>query len=584
MSAFTCPDRSLAFASSWAWAWVTACLNSLLRAAALALLVGLGASAAWAQIPPDSGRLLEETKPIKPPPLPSQTPPKIIEVPVRPAITMPDGLAVTVTGFRISGAVSFPESQLAELIKPWVGRRLDINGLNEAAGAITRFYQAQGHLLSYAYLPAQRVADGTIEIAVLEGRLEGSQIVTAQDVRLHDEVIQAHTDPLVGSAPLVEPDVERQLLLLNDIPGVTARAAFTPGSSTGAAQMVVSVAEEEPLAFHVEFNNYGTRSTGEFRVGLGLELQDLFGWGDDTVAHTLVSTHGNLVSGSLASSVPLGGNGWRLGAEVAHLTYELAGNYAQLGATGSADTLGLHFSYPFLRSFDANLSARAGYEYKRLRDDILLVGTTNPRRNDIARLSFDFDRRWGASGASAGSISFDAGDLQLLDDVAKAQDASSLMTDRAYRKISGQLAHRQALYGPVGLYFHFSGQGSGGNLDSSEKLGLSGPGAVRAYAPGETAVDQGGVATGELRLAQDYLGGNLLWAVFIDQGVGLIDRLPLAGVGGNKVRLTGSGLAVQWSAGPIELNASLAWRGTHLPTAEGGDPQPRVYVQLVVTP
>ena len=78
---------------------------------------------------------------------------------LRPSLEMASGLTVLVSGFRITGAVSFPQDVLDETVKPWVGQRLDVKGLGEAAAALTRLYQSRGHLLSYAYLPAQRVAD-----------------------------------------------------------------------------------------------------------------------------------------------------------------------------------------------------------------------------------------------------------------------------------------------------------------------------------------------------------------------------------------------------------------------------------------
>jgi hemolysin activation/secretion protein len=226
---------------------------------------------ALAQTPPaGAGQLLEETRRPAAPTLPSQAPPKVLEAPVRPSISMPEGLFVTVAGFRIIGAVSFAPDLLAGLIQPWVGKKLDIRGLNE--------------------------------------------VVTAQDVRLRDEVVQAHTDRVVGPGPALQPGVERQLLPLNDIPGVTARAAFTPG-----AEMVVSVAEDDPLEVRVDASNHGSVSTGQCRAGSSLQLRDLFGCGDSINARRMLSNRGGLVTGALSGSLPLGGDGWKLGASLSRL-------------------------------------------------------------------------------------------------------------------------------------------------------------------------------------------------------------------------------------------------------------------------
>ncbi len=538
--------------------------------------LALAGAVAWpvrAQTPPPtSGQLLEETRRTAPPALPSQTPPRLIETPVRPTIVMPEGVTVTVSEFRISGATSFAPDALAALVQPWTGKRLDIRGLNEAAGALTRYYQSNGHLLSYAYLPAQRVADGVIELAVLEGRLEGVQIVTAQNVRLRDEVIQAHTDTLIAPGPLLQEVVERKLLLLGDMPGVAARAAFTPGATTGGAEMVVSVAEDEPLEVRGEFSNHGGISTGQYRAGLQLHFRDIFGWGDSTHARGFVSNRGSLVSGSLGTTVPVGGDGWKLGANLSRLKYQLAGDFRRLGAVGQADTFGLDASYPLRRSADNTITVRAGFDHKRLRDELTVLGNATAKRNDTGELGGSFDYRDSIGGLSAGSVLATLGKLRVAGGARQE-----------WRKLGVQAVRLQSIAGPWSVYARVAAQTSGVPLDSSEKLGLGGAGGVRAYAPGEVSVDHGGLATLELRYALDLLGGNVVGSLFHDYGGGQIDRSSTR-LPGNDPELNGTGVGLSWTSGGIGINASLAWRGSRAPTTDSRDPRPRLFFQMLYAP
>jgi hemolysin activation/secretion protein len=343
------------------------------------------------------------------------------------------------------------------------------------------------------------------------------------------------------------------------------------------------VAEDEPLALRAELDNHGSRSTGEYRAGIGLQLHDIFGWGDQTQARALVSKKGGLVSGSLGSSVAVGGDGYRVGFSLSRLSYQLGGSYADLGAVGNANTFGIDMRYPFLRSADTNLSVRLAAESKRLRDDIQLIGSTNPKRNKVLDLTISADHRDGWGGVSAASVVASLGSLRMLDDTRRAADAAGLNTARSYAKLGLQFARQQALGGPYSLYLRAGGQFSGGNLDSSEKFALAGPYAVRAYAPGEASVDRGGLLTVEARYAADYLGGNFVWALFHDRAEGRISSRPLV-TSGNEPKLSGTGLAVQWNGADMGVSASVAWRGSRLPSAEGGDPKPRLYLQVVVTP
>jgi hemolysin activation/secretion protein len=369
----------------------------------------------------------------------------------------------------------------------------------------------------------------------------------------------------------MQADVERQMLLLNDIPGVTARAAFTPGASTGTADMVVSVAEDEPLELRGELNNHGSKSTGIYRAGFTVQLRDVFGWGDTTTARALASNKGSLVNGSLATSVPFGGDGFKVGANLSRLKYQLAGDFKRLGAVGSADVLGFDASYPFRRTTSSNVAVKAGFEQRRLSDELQLLGTVNKKRNNVGELTVNADLRDDWGGASAANATASMGQLTTHD----------LSTD--WRKLLAQAARQQAITGPWSLYGRVTTQYTGGNLDSSDKMGLGGPGAVRAYAAGEASVDLGTLASLEVRYAQDLLGGGVVLSLFHDQATGRISRSPIVEAG-NRVRLSGSGLGASWNGGGIGLNATLAWRGSRVPTADGNDPQPRLFLQMSFTP
>ena len=139
--------------------------------------------------PPDAGQVLREMRGGERDMRPEKAEEPVIEALPRPAIKLPEGIRIPVGAFRVSGNSAIPSAELDALVRPWAGQTLDLAGLNDAAGAITRHYQSRGYLLSYAYLPAQKVVDGVVEIAVLEGRVDAVQVVAAQDVRLRDDVI-----------------------------------------------------------------------------------------------------------------------------------------------------------------------------------------------------------------------------------------------------------------------------------------------------------------------------------------------------------------------------------------------------------
>lgn len=540
------------------------------------LVCGFLPALAWAQVSPDAGSLLKELRDSERE-LPADAPPAVVSPVVRPSIRLPDGATVRVARFRITGNTSIPADELAPLIAPWEGRTLDLAGLNEAASAITRHYQARGFLLSYAYLPVQKIENDIVEIAVLEGRVGAVQVVAAQDVRLDDAVVQQHIGDVETGQTARQEDLERRLLLLNDIPGVVARGAFAPGSQPGSSDLVVSIVEDEPLANTVYFNNHGSEWTGEYRLGAQFHLRDLFGSGDSSRLNLALSSRGRLASGSFNTRLPVGGDGWTVNAGVSHLTYELDGAFSSLGARGEANAVQAGIAYPIIRGLERNLGVQLDYEHRKLRDLIPLLATETRKasRSLIAGLVFDERDGWLGGGRTRASAGYQSGVLKLdsgPDSLAKAGD---------FDKSTLDLSREQTLHANGQLYGRVTSQFAGKNLDSSEKMGLGGSYAVRAYGPGEATVDEGNLLTVEYRYLQPLTGGTLTWRVFYDRASGLIDKNPLPGTTDNKVTLQGSGLGLNWSTGgDFDIALTAAWRGRHLPTVNG-DREPRIFMQLI---
>jgi len=560
-----------------------ALLNPRLRQNALSkrLLVSLlllfsGTVQAQAQAIPDAGQLLGDIqrsdKEISARPA---TPDLIEPAAPRPAIRLPEGVKIEVQRFRVTGNKSISSDLLAGLVKPWQGQELDVNSLNDAAGAITRHYQSQGFLLAYAYLPAQKIEQGVVEIAVLEGTVDQVQIVTAQDIRLKDEVIQRHVEDITQSPQILQADLERRLLLLNDIPGVVARAAFTPGARPGTADIVVTVAEEEPLTNFVDFNNHGSESTGEYRLGATFHLNNLFGYGDSTRFRLQASEQGRLVNGSLNTRVPLGGNGWSAEAGLSHLTYELGPPFATLGARGQADVFHLGLNYALLRSLNANLNLKVSYDFKDLEDTLVFVSNNQKHSH---QLGFGYsasnrDTFWGG-GQTLSSLDLTFGSLAW-----DSGNTTGLSASGHFSKFNFDVSRRQSLGGKWSLLTRLFGQYAFDPLDSSEKQGLSGPYGVRAYAPGEASVDRGSQLALEIRRYWLLPGGTLNASLFYDYARGTFDVEPTAGVD-NTVTLRGGGLGIGWSdGGLLDLSLTAAWRGQRAPSS-GDDRKPYLYFQI----
>jgi len=129
------------------------------------------ATAAMAQQRPDAGQILEQMRePLRiPPPVERDVRPAPPEP--RPALPVSPTLKVRVTQFTFSGNTLFSDETLSEVVKEFVGKELDFEGLTDAATAVRAYHRERGYFLAQAYLPQQAIRDGVVEIAVIEGRV-----------------------------------------------------------------------------------------------------------------------------------------------------------------------------------------------------------------------------------------------------------------------------------------------------------------------------------------------------------------------------------------------------------------------------
>ena len=553
----------------------TTARSSAILAPLCATLLGGWAAAALAQ--PDAGTLLNQEQRSHQR-LPDRLPEPEAE-PVRPALKeQPGGVRVVVRSVRFTGAQGLAEdAELQAVVADAIGRELDFAGLEKLAQRVTEFLRAKGWFLAEAYLPRQDVTDGNIEIAVRPGRLGGGSgkgepfvVVLGGKLapRIEAERLEAIAAGLLPpGAAAREPDMERAVLLMNDLPGVTARARLEPGAEAGSTRVVFDAEEGPLLTGSVSLDNYGNRDTGLYQANAAAQLNDPTGLGDQ--ASVAATQADGLDLARLSYTLPVGSNGTKLGASWTVMDYAIKrGAGLAAGLKGSSETAGLTLSHPFLRSRADNIYGSLAFNRKALLDDSSAGPLHDKRVNATnAAVSGDHLDTKAGGGLTSWNLAWTEGrvDLSRLPDDADA-DAATYATQGRYTKFNYGIARLQKLPGPFALFLNFAGQEAGKNLDSSEKFLLGGPTGVRAYPGSEASGDSGWLANIELRY--DLPGGTplgpLQLVAFYDAGRIVLHKdtknIPVAtwsrqnaydlagwGFGANLVRTGSHALRLAWA-------------------------------------
>lgn len=561
-----------------------------------------GGAAAWAQSSPEAGSLLRQQQQLEerlPERLPEAEEPEAERAPPAPA----SDATVRLRDVHFTGATGLvAEEALRAVVAEAIGRELDFAGLRALARAVTERLRAEGYLLARAYLPRQDVTEGVLTIAILEGRLEdgnGWRVELDDGARVAAERLVAIAEGAAPSGSAARrAELERALLLMNDLPGVSARSRLEPGAETGTTRVVVTAVEGPLLTGAAWADNYGNPSTGKAQLNGLVDVNDPWGRGDQVELSATASEGVRLAR--LGYTTPLGASGLRASAGLTRMRYEV------VDGDGTAARLEGHswlargdVTYPVIRTRALSLYAGIGYDFKSLEDDSN-AGELRDKQIHAATLLLRGDAldSLGGGGLTSFGLELTGGDLDLSGNAAdEAIDAATLDTQGGYGRLGARVSRLQNLPGNFTLLARASGQLATDNLDPAEEFILGGPRGVRAYPVGEAQGDEGWLASLELRYdfpAPTPLGDLRLYA-FADTGHIRLHHdpdgvaIPTA-TGENDYQLSGAGLGFETSEfGRYSLRAAWAHtigdnpgRAPDGTDADGRDVDDRFWLQAVI--
>jgi len=554
-------------------------------------VLALASSAAIAQVRPDAGQVLEQTRePLRlPPPREADVLPRLPDP--KPALPVQPDLRVNVTGFTFTGNTIYSEAFLQTVVAEYVGKQLNFDDLIEAATQVRAYYRERGYFLAQAYLPEQTIRDGLVQIGIIEGRIGEIEIVRRPATRLRESLLAG----IVGShwrqgQIITETGLEKPLLLINDLPTAAVTSEIRPSRTLGAADLRVNV--DQGVGWFngfVDLDNHGNRFTGQNRLGASLNLNNPLTLGDQASFRGF-RTDEEMWFTRLLYLVPVWYYGTRIGVSYSEFSYVLAKDFAALDASGEGEVSSLFAFHPVYRTRNANVILQFAYEDKRLFDQVTTTNTLEQRGIDSVKLGVvgDFRDPVFSGGLNSYAVTLTQGDLRLDPPALAAADlgATGRRTQGSFRKMNVDLRRLQRLSSNFNLLVAFSGQEASKNLASAEKISLGGPNGVRAYPAGEATGDTGMLLQTELRYrvpGMKFGGlGDVTLSAHLDHGWVKINQIQLPSDGENERSFSGYGVGISvGNEGDFIVRATVSERSGELPTSDPTVRHPRVWAQAV---
>lgn len=507
-----------------------------------------------------------------------------------------DGTYLFLKQVVLSGAPAPAHHAADAVIRSFTGRNLSMNDLHDLTARLTGLYRQQGMMLARVILPPQVVRDGVLHLTVFPGINGHNSLVSDAPVR--DALLAKMQQVALPEGETVTRErMERLALLVNELPGVSGRLQLAPGQHAGETAITLHAARTQRTGGYIGTDNQSSPVTGRSRIFAGAWVNGLAGTGDRLSAEAALGyEHGGLVNGRLDYSTLVSPYGTRAGLSYSRLDYRYT--FSSLTFRGWSDNWEARVVHPLVRSGRAqvNLRASAGQSFMtdRYPSALAVVGDEGKKTATTGSIGIAGNALSTPGGVTGGSLDFTTGRVHYRDTAATFWNGADMRhSGGAFFTTAWQLRHEQTLYGPFSAMAQVRGQFTNRNLDSSQKFLLGGPVSVRAYDVGAGAVDDGAVATAEVRWrhalpATAWTGGSpfVTLGSFFDYGQGRQNHNnSLSGSTlstQNQVQLAGGGVYAtlgvpdKWS-----LSATLARRATGADPVSGERDDYRAWLSAV---
>lgn len=400
-------------------------------------------------------------------------------------------------------------------------RGITLGQIEAIADRITKFYRERGFILAKAYIPKQEVRDGIVTLTLLLGIL--GDVEVNKNNMYKSSVLKSVFDSSL-TKPVTSSQVEENLYLINDFPGVSVNGFFEPGNQVGDTKLNINVKEEDRYNYNVRLDNHGTKATGLYRLYLDFQINNPLGNAD-------------LINLSiLHASAPSNTQFWRLYYQTKLFSPRLKFNIgssenqfivdkSDLGTSqdlsGTVNVQDIGLRYDIKRSRKSN--SKVEFKYEMVASD-LLIGTFSSGLNEKVSnqsLAYSFDLlNEESKRLHQGSVKVTSAKIES--EVDKGQDKAYQVYSLDYTLLS--FVKVPFFDSTSRLILRSSLNYAGKKISSVSRSSLAGPTRVRAYSTDVFSADNAlSLAVDWVFNAPDFFGtykDTLKPFIFSDYGYG----------------------------------------------------------------
>jgi hemolysin activation/secretion protein len=389
----------------------------------------------------------------------------------------------------IKGSTIYGKRKFSRLFRKYLHRRVNLEQVYIIAQNITNMYRTDGYILSKAVVPPQKIEDGVVQIDVIEGFVD--RVAIQGQVRGPRKLLNEYRKSLLKSRPLKATDLERYLLLVDDLPGVSVKSVLTPSKFKQGATNLTLILTNKRYDGSFGADNRGTKFNGPFQINAGISSNALLKNYERIGLQSVVTSNTDeLKFFSGFYEQPISSEGTKLFFSGSFSDSKPGSDLEIFEVVGESKTFTFKLTHPFIRSRSKNLNGFIGYTNRDSETEILGRLDSEDRLR-IFNLGASYDFVDDYQGVNLLSFNLSKG----FDIFNPTETGSSKLTRSTghsdFTKVAGEALRLQQLTPSWMLLGALSWQYSFEKLLASEEFGVGGAQFGRAYDSSEITGDQG---------------------------------------------------------------------------------------------
>lgn len=460
------------------------------------------------------------------------------------SVAAPPAIRFKVQSFALEGALPIAAETINMYLRPLQQRDYNLQELQTVISGLEQLIQAHGYAFYRVILPAQTLKAGMVTLKIVSFPL-GNIEITGNQHFSRDNILASLPELQQGQSPNTQ-DIAESLKHANKHPAKQVQMLFKQGKNSDQIDADIKVREQRPYQASLIANNFGTASSGAYRLTGVLQYSNL--WGRDHSVNASYSTspdHAEDVQQYGGSySLPLYPLKATLNAYYAYSNVN-TGIVGDLTVTGSGEMYGLHYQQNLPKIGNYEHSVDLGIDNRYFSNEVNQAG--NSANNTAVRsapfsLLYRGDYLWQGLAQAGYSVQWlkntDFGEHNSPSDYAQAISIAKAHQNWDMLRYSANLIFNVQQWL---LQTSFNGQYSGTAIISGEQLGLGGSYDIRGYAQRETSADSGEIAKLDITTPAWQ---QLRFFAFYDVGHGYLHH-P-SGKQSKDWLLSGAGIGARW--------------------------------------